>query len=101
MHIISKKILREFWVLHPAAEAPLRLWHSRVHQLHVMDFNQLKANWPSADYVPPYTVFNIAGNHYRLIAHVHYQSNRVYIHTVLTHNDYDRWGRQNRKRGHP
>ena len=34
-------------------------------------------------------VFNIGGNKYRLIADVHYNRGKVYIHRILTHAEYD------------
>jgi len=45
----------------------------------------------SADYMPPFTVFNIAGNKYRLITTVHYGSKSVFIRWMLTHSEYDKW----------
>jgi mRNA interferase HigB len=35
------------------------------------------------------TVFNIAGNKYRLIARVNYQTQRVFVLYILTHAEYD------------
>ena len=41
-------------------------------------------------------MFNIGGNKYRLIAAIHYNRQKVYIRSVLTHTDYDRntWKRR-------
>jgi mRNA interferase HigB len=36
------------------------------------------------------TVFNIRGNDYRLVAAIHYNTQRVYALRVLTHAEYDR-----------
>ena len=38
-----------------------------------------------------YTVFNIGGNKTRLIARIHYASQRVEIDYVLTHAEYTAW----------
>jgi len=35
------------------------------------------------------TVFNIGGNKVRLIAAIHYNTHKVYIRAVLTHQEYD------------
>ncbi len=35
-------------------------------------------------------VFNIAGNKYRLVVHVRYDLQRIYIRFIGTHRDYDR-----------
>jgi mRNA interferase HigB len=37
-----------------------------------------------------FTVFNIGGNKVRLIAAVHYNTQRLYIRHVLTHKEYDK-----------
>jgi len=56
-------------------------------------FIDLKKAFGSADQVKPYTVFNISGNKYRLIAVVDYPIQSVSIECVLTHGEYDegRW----------
>lgn len=36
------------------------------------------------------TVFNIAGNKYRLVVDMRYDIGRVYVRGVLTHAEYDR-----------
>ena len=52
----------------------------------------LKETFGSADYVKPYTVFNIAGNKYRLVALVDYGLQTVSVGHVLTHEEYDEQG---------
>lgn len=51
---------------------------------------QLKTDFPSADYVPPLTVFNVKGNKYRLITLVDYAEQVVVVHDVLTHATYSK-----------
>lgn len=53
----------------------------------------LKVDFPSADYVPPFTVFNVKGNKYRLIALIDYSEQIVVVRDVLTHATYSkgRW----------
>jgi hypothetical protein len=52
-------------------------------------FFELRRDFPAADQVGRFTVFNIAGNHYRLIARVEFQRQRICIRAVLTHPEYD------------
>jgi mRNA interferase HigB len=54
---------------------------------------ELKADFPSADYVPPFTVFNVKGNRYRLITLIDYAEQIVVVSDVLTHATYSkgRW----------
>jgi len=97
MHVIAKSVLVQFWTIHPDAENPLSAWYSTMQNEVFMDFNHLRTTFASADQVGVFTVFNIGGNKYRLIAAIHYNRHKVYIRHVLTHPEYDRgdWKRGN------
>jgi len=90
VHVISERKLREFWRKHPAAEEPLRAWHRAVKHVAWQNFAQVRALYPSADQVGKFTVFNIGGNKYRLIAVIHYDYPRVFVRHVLAHAEYSR-----------
>ena len=90
MHVISKKALRQFWKLHPDAEQPLLRWFKVVRAADWHSFADVQAVYASADQVGRFTVFNIGGNKYRLIAAIHYNRGKVYVRHVLTHVEYDR-----------
>ena len=49
-----------------------------------------RQDFPHADAVGTCTVFNIKGNHYRLVAKIYYDHRKLLIRQVLTHRDYDR-----------
>jgi mRNA interferase HigB len=51
---------------------------------------ELKQVYRNADLVGRRTVFDIAGNKYRLIARVNYQTQRVFVLYLLTHAGYDK-----------
>ena len=89
MHIISRKALRDFWERRPESQVPLTRWYTIVKKTDFKDFQELRATFPSADWVDGLIVFNIGGNKYRLIAAIHFNRSRVYIRQVLTHEDYD------------
>ena len=89
MHIISRKALRDFWERRPESQDPLTRWYTIVKKTDFKDFQELRATFPSADWVDGLIVFNIGGNKYRLIAAIHFNRSRVYIRQVLTHEDYD------------
>jgi mRNA interferase HigB len=93
MHVISQKMLRLFWAEHRDAERPLRTWFKVVSRAAWVNFGDVRALYPQADQVGKFTVFNIRGNHYRLIAVIHYNRGKVYVRHVLTHAEYDegRW----------
>jgi len=90
MHVISRKALQQFWVLHPDAEGPLRAWYRIACKASWTKFADVRADCPAADQVGKFTVFDIGGNKYRLITVIHYNRGKVYVRHVLTHKDYDR-----------
>jgi mRNA interferase HigB len=90
MHIISRKSLRLFSAIHTDAEAPLDTWYRATKIAQWRNLAELKLIFPSADLVGRYTVFNIKGNRYRLIAEINYRSGTVFVRHILTHADYDK-----------
>lgn len=52
-------------------------------------FADIKRLFRSVDKVGKFTVFDLGGNKYRLIAAIHYNRKKVYIRHVLTHAEYD------------
>lgn len=95
MRIISLKLLREFWSLHPDAEMPLRHWYNVASHAEWRSLRHVRASYPHADGVETdrgeiLTVFNIGGNKYRLITRIRYDYQLVNIRFVLTHKEYDR-----------
>ncbi len=97
MRVISRRALRELWIVHPQARTPLAAWCRVLESTDFGDFNAIRSTLGSADYVAPYTVFDVGGNKYRVITVTHYNRKRVYIRHVFTHEEYDRWCAQIRK----
>jgi mRNA interferase HigB len=90
VHIITRKRLKEFSARYKDAEAPLGVWYAIVSKTDFGPFADLKRIFKSADKVGKFTVFDIGGNKFRLVAAVHYNRKKVYIRHVLTHVEYDR-----------
>jgi mRNA interferase HigB len=55
------------------------------------NFAELKAAFNSVDKVGIFYVFNIGGNKYRLITAIHFNTKMVFIRSVFTHKEYDKW----------
>ncbi len=93
MHIISRKRLKEAARRHPDLESPLDTWFRIAKRAAWRNLADVRQTYPSADRVEKYTVFNVKGNAYRLIAEINYRTKRVFIRHVLTHQEYDegRW----------
>jgi mRNA interferase HigB len=90
VHVISKKLLQEFWTTHADAKDALDAWHSVAKRAEWHNLEEVRQTYPSADAVDRWTVFNIRGNHYRLITTIHYNRQKIYIRHVLTHQEYSR-----------
>ncbi|MDD5276928.1 MAG: type II toxin-antitoxin system HigB family toxin [Methylovulum sp.] len=91
MRIISNKALRDFSIAHPQAATPLQEWRKKLETITSKSYSELKTVFNSVDKVGNYYVFNIVGNHYRLIAAIHFNTQTVNIRAVLTHKEYDLW----------
>lgn len=90
MHIITRKRLVGFARTHPDARTPLHTWFTIVRKTDYASFANLRITFPSVDQVGRFTIFNIGGNKFRLIAAIHYNRKKIYIRHVLTHAEYDR-----------
>ncbi len=90
MHIITRKRIVDFANEHKDCTGALESWYRILKHSTISNFIELQAIFPSADKVEGLTVFHIGGNKVRLIAAIHYNTQRVYIRYVLTHSEYDK-----------
>lgn len=90
MRIIKRGALVQFWQRHPDAKASLESWYAVVRRATWKTPAEMKLVYSNADLVGRRTVFNIAGNKYRMITRVNYQTQRVFVLYLLTHAEYDR-----------
>ncbi len=89
MNVISFRRMREFSLIHHDAEASLIAWFKTAKRANWQNLAELKQVYPSADLVGRYTVFNIRGNKYRLVARIVYRSQTLFVVAVMTHEEYD------------
>jgi mRNA interferase HigB len=90
MRIIKRAALVRFWSRHPDAKASLEAWYGVVRKATWSTPMEMKQVYGNAHLVGRRTVFNIAGNKYRLIARANDVSQTVFVLHVLTHSDYDK-----------
>jgi mRNA interferase HigB len=88
--IISNSALRAFAAEHPQAQGPLQGWRRVIEKNRFDTCAALKAAFNTVDKVGDLVVFNVGGNKVRLIAHIRFEKQIVYIKAVLTHTEYDR-----------
>lgn len=91
MQIVALRTLRAFWLEHRRAEGSLKTWYATVGKASWSGPSDIRKMFNSVDFVGDNRViFDIAGNRYRLIAHVSYEYKAVLIKFVGTHADYDK-----------
>ena len=85
--------LREAWSEHPDVASSLRAWNKLAKSAVWANLVEVRATFPTADLVGDKTVFNVKGNHYRLITRIVFERQTVLILALLTHAEYDkgRW----------
>jgi len=90
MRIIAKRTLVLFWERFPNAKQQLLSWYQIFDKNDFDNSNAIKTFFGSADFVGNNKViFNICGNHYRLIVKINYDTQIVYILFVGTHSEYN------------
>jgi mRNA interferase HigB len=90
MRIVGTGQIVEFIQKYPDSRSSLTAWKQAIEVNYFKHFPELKQTFNSVDYVRPYTIFNIAGNKYRLISLINYRIALVAIENILTHSEYDR-----------
>jgi mRNA interferase HigB len=94
--LTGKSALEDFKRKYADARKALDQWQAVIERNGFRHFPELKAAFPSVDYVKnsPYTVFDIRGNKYRLAVIVVYRDNRCIVEKVMTHQEYTHWCRR-------
>jgi len=85
VRLFGRDLIRAFARKHPDSRPSLRTWVQVIEANNFRHFVELKEAFRS--------VFNIAGDKYRLIYIVEYQLQTVSVEDVLTHEEYEkqRW----------
>jgi len=93
MHVISASIIRAFTRIHPGASVAAERWLRAFKRGEYRNFGEIKRDFPSVDLVGGLMVFNLSGNHYRLIVKVVFARQKIYVRNLLTHAEYskDKW----------
>lgn len=91
MRIISFSKLRMFFEKEGRAEIPLKMWFKKVQKAEWENFSDIKETYNSVDSVGNQRyVFNISGNHFRIIAKILFNAKTVFIRFVGSHKEYDK-----------
>ena len=98
MRIIKPTTLKSYWARHRDARPSLEDWLNEARAAKWQNLTEARRTYPSADAATgasgaTLTIFNIKGNHYRLITAIHYDRQRIFIRDFMTHAEYskNRW----------
>lgn len=90
VRVIAKKTLKKFWVKHGDCEQSLKSWYKEAEESVWRNPSDIKRHYPSSSFLPGNrVVFNIRGNHYRLVGRINYAYGIVWIRFIGTHTQYD------------
>ena len=91
MVVISRKAIKEFIDKHKTAEDALNNWLTIMKEADFANFNEMRIVFNSVDAVGyDLYVFNIKGNHFRLITRILFNKRTVFIKFIGTHKQYDK-----------
>jgi mRNA interferase HigB len=91
MVVLSYGSIREFSELHPGSADSLNNWYRITEEADWKNFHEMKSFFGSVDAVGnDLYVFNIKGNHYRLIARIIFKVRTVFIRFIGTHEKYEK-----------
>ncbi|TLV02257.1 type II toxin-antitoxin system HigB family toxin [Dyadobacter luticola] len=90
-NIIARKTLLAYCMLYPQASNALREWYKEMTDAEFGSFHDLKSVYPNASLVGDNrVVFNIMGNHYRLVVRMVFEYKSIQIKWFGTHAEYDK-----------
>lgn len=91
MKVLGKDKIEKFYKKHANSKSALQAWVSEAEASNWQTPQDIKDRYSSADFRPDnYVIFNIKGNHYRLVVKMRYQNGIALVTWVGTHAEYDK-----------
>ncbi len=91
MVVISYGAIRSFYEKHPDSKDALNNWYRLAIAADWGNFQEIKEMYNSVDAVGnDRFIFNVRGNHYRLVTMIFFDVRTIYIRFVGLHKDYDK-----------
>jgi mRNA interferase HigB len=93
VNVIGKRCLFERAAKFADAKSALQVWFDTAVEAEWRNIADVRKSFPATDMTDDLAIFNIRGNHYRLIARMVFRYKRIYVKEFLTHAEYDkgRW----------
>lgn len=91
MKVLARNKLTDFMRKHASSRKALEAWFAEAEEHDWQTPQDIKNRFPSADFLADNRViFNIKGNHFRLVVKVRYQNGIVVVEWVGTHAEYSK-----------
>jgi mRNA interferase HigB len=90
LHVISKSAWRKVVARDPTLGPSISAWYKVASCATWKSLVDVRKIYPHADFVDPYTVFNIKGNAYRLVVKIEYRWQMIFVKHLLPHAEYDK-----------
>ena len=90
MNVINRKAVRRMMKDHPETAGALDAWWRSMKAARWRHLQQCRATFSTADQVGRCLIFDVRGNHYRLITVVSWRNQRIYVKALVTHREYER-----------
>jgi mRNA interferase HigB len=92
MKIIGRDKLMEFIRSHADSRGQIQSWILEVESADWRTPQDVRLRYPSADVLAGNRIiFNVKGNHYRLVVKISYNTKIVVIDRIGTHAEYSKW----------
>jgi mRNA interferase HigB len=90
--VFGEAAITRFAAKHAASRKPLQRFLEIARSGAWPHFPAVRRTFAATDYAPSTgtLIFNIGGNKYRIIARVDFREQILFIHTVMTHEEYNR-----------
>jgi len=90
-NIINRKSILNYCKEYPTASTALREWYYELSKQNFSSFNELKSLYGNASLVgDDRVVFNIVGNHFRLVVRIVFEFKAIQVKWFGTHAEYDK-----------
>ena len=91
MKVLGRDKLVKYYKKHSNVQSALEAWMNEVESAAWKTLQDIKDRYSSADFLANNRViFNIKGNHYRLVVKVAYKNGIAVIEWIGTHSEYDK-----------
>lgn len=91
VRVSGRDKLDKFKRKHPDARGPLNAWEAEVRSAKWRKWADIKAVFPAASWLENgRVVFDIKGNHFRLVVRIHFGLGQVIVERIGTHAEYSK-----------